>query len=156
MFSIVTDQVIQQCTEFIDKVRKVRFNKVRDRQVDRFTRLLNRNSFNVSSENNNRVSSNNNEAQSNLDSNLDNSSNSNNNNNLMQVSNSSNARSKWVDNLSSTPLPQPKYLFCPEDQILPLPLLTLPMWSSFQQSRQHTKGVQIRRSRNLGWKLTSY
>ena len=90
LFSIVTDQKIQQqCTEFINKVREVRFNKVRDRQVGRFTRLLNRNSFSVNSENNksnNRVRFNNNQVQSNLDSNLDNSSNSNNNNNLVQGS----------------------------------------------------------------------
>ena len=108
LFSIVTDQAIQQqCTEFIDKVREVRFNKVRDRQVSKFTRLLNKNSFNGNSENNNsnnRVRANNNQVQSNSDSNIDNSSNSNNNNNLAQGSNSSNVRSKWVVNLSSTPL----------------------------------------------------
>ena len=108
LFSIVTNQAIQQqCTEFIDKVREVRFNKVRDRQVGKFTRLLNKNSFNGNSENsnsNNRVRSNNNQMQSNSDSNLDNSSNSNNNNNLAQSSNSGNVRSEWVGNLSSSPL----------------------------------------------------
>ena len=41
LFSIVTDQAIQQqCTEFINKVREVRINKLRDRQVGKFTRLL--------------------------------------------------------------------------------------------------------------------
>ena len=108
LFSIVTNQEIQQqCTEFIDKVREVRFNKVRDRQVGTFTRLLNKNSFNGNSENNNsnsRVRSNNKQVQSNSDSNLDNSSNNNNNNNLVQGSNISNVRSKWVVNLSSSSL----------------------------------------------------
>ena len=51
LFPIVTDQAIQQkCTEVIDKLREVRFNKVRDRQVGKFTRLLNRNSFNINSD----------------------------------------------------------------------------------------------------------
>ena len=108
LFSIVTHQAIQEhCTEFIDKVREVRFNKVRDRQIGKFTRSLNKNNFNGNSENNNsnsRVRSNNNQAQSNSDSNLDNISNSNNNNNLVQGSNIGNVGSKWVVNLSSSPL----------------------------------------------------
>ena len=46
LFSMVTDPTVQeQCKEFIDKVREVRFNKVRDRQVVMFFRLLNRNNF---------------------------------------------------------------------------------------------------------------
>ena len=48
--------------------------------------------------------SNNNQVQSNSDSNIDNSSNNDNNNNLVQGSNTSNIRSKWVVNLSSSPL----------------------------------------------------
>ena len=107
MFSIVTDQAIQQqCTEFINKVREVRFNKVRDRQVGKSTIILYRNSFNVNSEynSNNMVRSKNNQVQSNLDGNLDNSSNNNNNNKLVQGSNSGNVRSKWVVYLSRSPL----------------------------------------------------
>ena len=40
LFSIVTDTKIQQCREFIDNVREVRFFKVRDMQVSKFNRLL--------------------------------------------------------------------------------------------------------------------
>ena len=96
LFSIVTNQTTQQqCIEFINKVREVRFNKVRDRQVSKFTRLFNRRSCNVNSENNNK-----NQVQSNS---VNNSSSSN-NNNLAQGSITSNIGSKWVVNLSSTPL----------------------------------------------------
>ena len=43
LFSIVTNQAMQQqCTEFIDKVRETRFNKVRHKQIGKFTRLLNK------------------------------------------------------------------------------------------------------------------
>ena len=46
LFSIVTDTTIQQqCREFIDKVRKVRFIKVRDRQVSKFNRSLHKNNM---------------------------------------------------------------------------------------------------------------
>ena len=155
LFSIVTNQEIQQeFIEFINKVREVRFNKVRDRQVGKFTRLLNKNSFNGNSENNssnNRVRSNNNQVQSNSDSYLDNSSNSNNNNNLAQGSNISNVRSIWVVNLSSSPLSPAQVSLLSKGPNFPLaPPLTLPIWSSFQQLRQHTKGLQIRMPRNLG------
>ena len=52
LFTIATNQTIQQqCTEFIDKVREDRFKMVRDRQVGKFLRLLNKSSSNV--ENNN-------------------------------------------------------------------------------------------------------
>ena len=85
----------------------IRFNKVRDRQVGKCTRLLNKNRFNGNSENNNsndRVRSNNKQVQSNSDSNLGYSSKSNNNNSLAQGSKSSNVRCTWVVNLSSSPL----------------------------------------------------
>ena len=72
----------------------MRFNKVRDRQVGKFNRLLYRISGNINSDNSN------NQAQGNLVSN----SNGNNNNNLAQGSNISNGSSKWVVNLSSIPL----------------------------------------------------
>ena len=44
LFSIVTNTTIQQKgREFIDKVREVRIINVRDRQVSKFNRLLNKN-----------------------------------------------------------------------------------------------------------------
>ena len=47
LFSIVTNTTIQQkCREFIDKVREVRFIKVRDRQVSKFSILLHKNNLN--------------------------------------------------------------------------------------------------------------
>ena len=46
-FSIVTYTTIQQkCREFIDKVREVRFIKVRERQVSKFNRILHKNNLN--------------------------------------------------------------------------------------------------------------
>ena len=48
LFSIVTDTTIQQkCREVIDTVRDVRFIKVRNRQVSKFTRLLHKNNLMV-------------------------------------------------------------------------------------------------------------
>ena len=47
LFSIVTNTTIQQkYTELIDKVREVRFIRVRDRQVSKFNRLLHTNTSN--------------------------------------------------------------------------------------------------------------
>ena len=43
---MVTKTTIQQqCREFIDKVREVRFTRVRDRQVSKFNRLLHKNNL---------------------------------------------------------------------------------------------------------------
>ena len=100
LFTIVTNQTIQQqCTVFIDKVREDRFNMVRDRQVGKFLRLLKKSSSDV--ENNNRQQ---------VQGNLANSNNSNNYNNVAQSSNNNNlgnnVSSRWVVNLSSTPLTQ--------------------------------------------------
>ena len=46
LFSIVTNTTTQQqCKEFIDKVREFTFIKVRDRQVNKFNRLMHRNNL---------------------------------------------------------------------------------------------------------------
>ena len=98
LFTVVTNQTIQQCTEFIDKVREDRFNMVRDRQVGKFLRLLNKSSSNVEINNSQQAQGN-----------LANSNNSNNYNNVVQSSNNNlgyNVSSRWVVNLSSTPLTQ--------------------------------------------------
>ena len=48
MFTMATNQTIQQeCTGFIDKVREDRFNTVRDRQIGKLLRLLNKANSNV-------------------------------------------------------------------------------------------------------------
>ena len=105
---MVTNPTIQQqCKEFIDKVREARFNKVRDRQIGKFIRLLNRNNLNGSSEIipiNCQVDSNNNTSdrcsKNQMQGNTDNSI------NQVQGSIGSNVNqvSKWVVNLSSSPL----------------------------------------------------
>ena len=47
LFFIVTDTTITtKCSEFINKVREVRFIKVQDRQVSKFNRLLHKNNLN--------------------------------------------------------------------------------------------------------------
>ena len=40
LFSIVTTTTMEKCTYFIKKVREFRFIKVRDRQVNKFNRLM--------------------------------------------------------------------------------------------------------------------
>ena len=107
----------QQCTEFIDKVREVKFNKVKERQMGKFITLFNKSksrdnrSGNSSENDNNSIRSNSNHMQVNYTS-------SNNSGNVMQGNDSgcsssivsqgqnsdNSSSSKWVVNLSSLPL----------------------------------------------------
>ena len=105
LFSKVTNTTIQQqCREFIDKVREVRFTKVRDRQESKFNRLLHKNNINGSLDGrqqstqlviNNHTSKSNNQMQGHICI----------NNNQAQGSSSSNVSqlsqgNRWVVNLS--------------------------------------------------------
>ena len=78
---------IDKCSKFIDKVRKDRFFKVRDRQINKFNRL--------DGKSNNKSCSHNNQVQA-----TGNSNNTNSGNNQLQQEN----HARWVINLSKTPL----------------------------------------------------
>ena len=83
---VTTTKVKDRCIEFINKVRKNRFIKVKNRQVNKFNRLLAESGREISTQS----VSNSNQPQS-----------SSNNNNQTQTHNTNN---KWVINLSYTPL----------------------------------------------------
>ena len=170
LFSLVTNPNMQQhWTEFIDEVGEVRFNKVKERQMGNFISLFNKSKYrdnrsvNISENGNDSIRSNSNQAQVNYNS-------SNNSGNVIQGNNNgsststvsqgqnngNSSSSKWIVNLSSHPLTPAQVSLLSKDHILPLPLITLPMWSLFPWSSQHAKSFQTRMCRNLGLKLTSY
>ena len=94
LFSLVTTTTIQsRCIEFIKKVRESRFIMFRDRQVNKFNRLINKNNSRDRNNNSTQSTINGNQVQDTYS--------TNNGNNHSQ---SSNTTSKWVVNLSNTPL----------------------------------------------------
>ena len=97
LLSLVTTTTTQgKCIEFIDKVREDRFNKVKQRQVSKFNRLINKtnNKDRETSASSNNILNQSQTGRSNSDQDrIPNSSNNNNNSN------------KWVVNLSKTNLP---------------------------------------------------
>ena len=105
---MVTDTTIQQqCRDFIDMVREVRFTKVRDRQVSKFNRLLHKNILKGNMDdrqvaNNNNASGNESQTQSHtcINNNQMQGSGVNEGNNVSTVSQGN----KWVVNLSKSPL----------------------------------------------------
>ena len=90
LLSLVTTTTMGKCTDFINRVREVRFIKIRDRQINNFYRLMGNKDMEIT-------------AQPLA------------NNNQLQAPNNSN---KWVINLSSIPLPSPKGHCYPKDQIM--------------------------------------
>ena len=91
---------LQKCSRFIEEVREVRYNKVKERQLRKFHNLLNKNNR---IEQNNRPTNNRIGQASkaiSIDGNINNNSGNNNNNNPTSVNN------KWVINLSSSNLTQ--------------------------------------------------
>ena len=82
------------CSKFIQKVREDRFIKIKDRQVKKFNRLGNKSSgSSIANASNNNSSRSNNQVQA-----LENNSNSSNNHLQVEIN------SKWVINVSKTPL----------------------------------------------------
>ena len=47
LVSIVTTTIMQQCQELIDKVREFRYLKIRERQINKFNRLLQKQKGNI-------------------------------------------------------------------------------------------------------------
>ena len=119
LFSIVTNTTAQQkCKEFIDKVREFKFIKFRDRQVNKFNRLMHKNNLEVRQQSAQSIG--NSQVQVLIS------------NSQAQSSGYSNQAKKWVVNLSSVPLNPTQESFLSKDQFFHWPLLTLPMLSLFQ------------------------
>ena len=101
MLSLVTITIDRcKCIEFIDKIREARFIKVKNRQLNKFNRLVNKGREKASTHSSNNRSSNNN-SNSNQVQGLDTSTSCNNN-----QSHTLEANDKWVVNLSKIPLIQ--------------------------------------------------
>ena len=128
LFSLVTNTTTQQkCIEFIDKVREFNFIKVRDRQVNKFNRLIykNKSKLEVRQQSTQSIDNSNSQAQV-LTS-----------NSQLQGSNSNshvtNHANKWVINLSSVSLTTTQESFLSKGPNFALAPSNPPhMWSSFQ------------------------
>ena len=62
--SIISTQRLRECQDFIDKVSKTRFNKVKQRQLNKFNLLINRKEGNITRSNNTNSNTNNLNSQS--------------------------------------------------------------------------------------------
>ena len=92
LVTTVTDN--DKCSKFIKKVREDRFIKIKDRQVNKFNRVVNKSSgSSIENSNSNNSSRSNNQVQA-----LENNSENSNNHSQVEIN------SKWVINLSKTPL----------------------------------------------------
>ena len=119
LLSIVTNTTTQQkCKEFVHKVREFTFIKVRDRQINKFNRLMHRDNLMVKQQSLQSIGS-----------------------IQVQVPVShcqvqgpinNNQTNKWVINLSSVPLTPAQESLLAKGPNLALLLLNLTMWSLFQ------------------------
>ena len=57
--SIISAQRLRECQDFIDKVGEIRFNKVKQRQLNKFNLLTNRKEGNITRSNNTNTNTNN-------------------------------------------------------------------------------------------------
>ena len=57
--SIISTQRLRECQDFIDKVGEIRFNKVKQRQLNKFNLLINRKEGNITRSNNTNSNTNN-------------------------------------------------------------------------------------------------
>ena len=112
LFSIVTNTTTQQrCKEFICKVREFTFIKVRERQVNKFNRLMLKNNLEVRQQITQSVSYNNGQVQVPFS------------NNQVQEPSNNNQANKWVVKLSSVPLtPAQESLLSKGPNFAPAPL----------------------------------
>ena len=145
LFSIVTNTMTQhKYKEFIDKVRDFEFIKVRERQVNKFNRLMFKNKLKVRQQSTQSIGNSNSQVQVTIS------------NSQVQDSINNNQANKWVVNLSGVLLTPAQEFFLSKGPNVVLAPLNAPNVEFISAMESVYKNIQTRMHKNSQWKPIAY